>query len=229
MQVLTAETFKVWKFRTIYLPLLDQYASRWRLSDEFAGAMLPIPHLVPPLLKVKATLAGDSPSIEKQSCSGTFRTEKRISRRTWRRNPLVLFPWRMIDDDDGSFRKDAYVTSRQTRQLGRISPLLFDTYSHHLKLGNSQSRFLRIRYLGRAFVKTPQNRYRECRISHQQIHLIFAVINRHIQGHWSLVTSLYVKNPYFTMRASEAAKQGNVLVVSLHACVGVSVCPRKIN
>ena len=35
LEILTAETIKIWKFHTIRLPILDRYVSRWGLSDPF--------------------------------------------------------------------------------------------------------------------------------------------------------------------------------------------------
>ena len=38
LQILTVETIKIWKFRTIRLLILDQYVSSWGLSDIFVLA-----------------------------------------------------------------------------------------------------------------------------------------------------------------------------------------------
>ena len=42
-QILTAETIKIWKFRTSHLPILDQYVSRWGLSDILVLNPQPMP------------------------------------------------------------------------------------------------------------------------------------------------------------------------------------------
>jgi len=43
LQILTTETVKIWKFRTIYLLILDQYVSLWRDKRHFGGLASPQP------------------------------------------------------------------------------------------------------------------------------------------------------------------------------------------
>jgi len=46
LQILTADTIKFWKFRTNHLLVLDEYVSRWGLSDKFGG-LSPLAHAWP--------------------------------------------------------------------------------------------------------------------------------------------------------------------------------------
>ena len=47
LQILTTETIKIRKFRTIYLLILDQYVSGLGLSDPLGGGNAPSPRLTP--------------------------------------------------------------------------------------------------------------------------------------------------------------------------------------